>query len=464
MSRIERRGARIIRPRTPATVLLACAASSSSRAIPTRVATTSATRWPTATSKAPRAPDTACKPSRSRGLDFPVLRSKHDWEAGRCRPAWPRRATRSAGPSTWCSSSRSGSATCRLCSRASSSRSRGPASRFASPAKGGMGEKLLGGRSARVVVTMGMPALVYRWYFRAHSVKSLERNILGFVGIAPIHRNARRHDRRHEGRAARALARDAARTRRARRVGRGMSAAIAFGRAVAPADTGALPEAPAESETTLLDDPGEQHDCTRWEPRADACRVGRSHLVLGGLYCAACAGAIEQALLREPGVVRAQVNYGTRRAVVTWEAGATRLSAIVAAIRRAGYDAAPDAAAPARALRQAEARDALWRLFVRAVLHDAGDDVRGAALRRRAGRDRARPAAAAAVGRVAPEHSGGLVLRRADVSRGLGRPAATPHRHGPAGRARHRRDVRRELGRHLRPGRRVRRTRRTSIR
>lgn len=46
--------------------------------------------------------------------------------------------------------------------------------------------KGLEGRSARVVVTMGMPALVYRWYFRAHSVKSLERNILGFVGIAPV--------------------------------------------------------------------------------------------------------------------------------------------------------------------------------------------------------------------------------------------------------------------------------------
>jgi putative NADPH-quinone reductase len=49
------------------------------------------------------------------------------------------------------------------------------------------GKKALTGRSARVVVTMGMPALVYRWYFRAHSVKSLERNILGFVGIAPVH-------------------------------------------------------------------------------------------------------------------------------------------------------------------------------------------------------------------------------------------------------------------------------------
>lgn len=47
--------------------------------------------------------------------------------------------------------------------------------------------KGLTGRSARVVVTMGMPAAVYRWVFRAHSVKSLERNILGFVGIAPIH-------------------------------------------------------------------------------------------------------------------------------------------------------------------------------------------------------------------------------------------------------------------------------------
>lgn len=50
-----------------------------------------------------------------------------------------------------------------------------------------MTAKMLKGRAARVVVTMGMPALVYRWYFRAHSVKSLERNILGFVGFAPVH-------------------------------------------------------------------------------------------------------------------------------------------------------------------------------------------------------------------------------------------------------------------------------------
>jgi len=44
----------------------------------------------------------------------------------------------------------------------------------------------LKGRSARVVVTMGMPALAYRWYYGAHSLKSLERNVLKFCGIKPV--------------------------------------------------------------------------------------------------------------------------------------------------------------------------------------------------------------------------------------------------------------------------------------
>jgi hypothetical protein len=33
---------------------------------------------------------------------------------------------------------------------------------------------------------MGMPAMAYRLYFRAHSLKSLQRNILHFVGIKPV--------------------------------------------------------------------------------------------------------------------------------------------------------------------------------------------------------------------------------------------------------------------------------------
>lgn len=50
----------------------------------------------------------------------------------------------------------------------------------------GMPRKLLGGKSARIIVTMGMPALFYRWYYRSHSLKSLERNILAFCGIKPV--------------------------------------------------------------------------------------------------------------------------------------------------------------------------------------------------------------------------------------------------------------------------------------
>ena len=45
---------------------------------------------------------------------------------------------------------------------------------------------LLKGRSARVVITMGMPAAVYRLFYGAHSLKALKRNILGYVGIAPV--------------------------------------------------------------------------------------------------------------------------------------------------------------------------------------------------------------------------------------------------------------------------------------
>ena len=55
------------------------------------------------------------------------------------------------------------------------------------PAGGrGLPTQKLKGRSARVVVTMGMPTFFYRWYYRAHSLKSFERNILHFCGIRPV--------------------------------------------------------------------------------------------------------------------------------------------------------------------------------------------------------------------------------------------------------------------------------------
>jgi putative NADPH-quinone reductase len=54
---------------------------------------------------------------------------------------------------------------------------------------GGKVNMRLKGKSARLVVTMGMPAVAYRWFYGAHSVKSFERNILKFIGIKPIERS-----------------------------------------------------------------------------------------------------------------------------------------------------------------------------------------------------------------------------------------------------------------------------------
>jgi len=54
------------------------------------------------------------------------------------------------------------------------------------PSKQGKYIKFLKGKSARVIMTMGMPGFIYRWYFGAFALRMLKRNILGFVGISPV--------------------------------------------------------------------------------------------------------------------------------------------------------------------------------------------------------------------------------------------------------------------------------------
>lgn len=54
----------------------------------------------------------------------------------------------------------------------------------------GQGERSIGdgrmkGRTARIIVTMGMPALFFRGFYLSHSLEALRRNILAFVGIGP---------------------------------------------------------------------------------------------------------------------------------------------------------------------------------------------------------------------------------------------------------------------------------------
>lgn len=127
----------------------------------------------------------------------------------------------------------------------------------------------------------------------------------------------------------------------------------------------ALPPA-ARSDAALeaLDDPIELARFTRWQALPDGRREAVSHWRLSGMHCAACAGIIESALQRVDGVLGAQVNAASERAEVRWDPQRTRATTLLAAIRRAGYDAVPDQGADAHALRQQEHRRSLWRLFV----------------------------------------------------------------------------------------------------
>ncbi|TIO04545.1 NAD(P)H-dependent oxidoreductase [Mesorhizobium sp.] len=62
-----------------------------------------------------------------------------------------------------------------------------PGTAFAYPDKGGGFPKaLLRGRSARLVVTMGMPSIFYRLWFLSHGIAGMRRSILRFAGIRPV--------------------------------------------------------------------------------------------------------------------------------------------------------------------------------------------------------------------------------------------------------------------------------------
>ncbi|MDE2276553.1 MAG: heavy-metal-associated domain-containing protein, partial [Burkholderiales bacterium] len=107
----------------------------------------------------------------------------------------------------------------------------------------------------------------------------------------------------------------------------------------APAALPTPPEGPELSELAVLDDPLERDRCTRWVVDAAGLRLGEASLQLGGLHCAACAGLIEQALGRVAGVRQVRVAAASQRATVLWDPTRTRASALVQAVRAAGYEA-----------------------------------------------------------------------------------------------------------------------------
>lgn len=119
-------------------------------------------------------------------LDFPLLRTKHDWDHGRVPDALvpAQQAILRANHLALFFPLWLGGMPALL--KGFLEQVARPGFALASEGESGW-KKLLAGRSARIVVTMGMPATVYRFVYRAHSIRALERNILGFVGVAPIH-------------------------------------------------------------------------------------------------------------------------------------------------------------------------------------------------------------------------------------------------------------------------------------
>jgi Cu2+-exporting ATPase len=132
-------------------------------------------------------------------------------------------------------------------------------------------------------------------------------------------------------------------------------------------DPGAAPAtAPvtADARWRAFDDPAHLASFTHWQATPDGRRVAVSQFQLSGMHCAACSDIIERAVGAVPGVLGVEVSASSQRAEVRWDPQRVAASALVAAVDRAGYGAVPDAAAPARAERLRERRQALWRLFV----------------------------------------------------------------------------------------------------
>ncbi|MEK4965003.1 heavy metal translocating P-type ATPase [Weizmannia sp. FSL K6-3076] len=65
----------------------------------------------------------------------------------------------------------------------------------------------------------------------------------------------------------------------------------------------------------------------------------KAQLNIMGMTCAACANRVERALKKTPGVVRAAVNLATETASVTYLPGQASAEQMIAAVKKAGYDA-----------------------------------------------------------------------------------------------------------------------------
>jgi Cu2+-exporting ATPase len=124
----------------------------------------------------------------------------------------------------------------------------------------------------------------------------------------------------------------------------------------------AVPHASPDDALSLLDDPLEWSAFSR--EVADRPGCWESNVAIEGMHCAACAITVEEALLRVPGVVSAQVSAASQRAKLVWESAQVLPSVWMHAVAAAGYGAMPANDTFASERRRHESRQALWRMSV----------------------------------------------------------------------------------------------------
>jgi len=89
---------------------------------------------------------------------------------------------------------------------------------------------------------------------------------------------------------------------------------------------------------------------------------------IGGMHCAACAIRNERTLLKTPGVEKASVNLGTRRARVEFDDTVVAEAALHEAVIDNGYEVLDEQSVDLQQLARDEVRTGRWRALAAIVL------------------------------------------------------------------------------------------------
>ena len=95
---------------------------------------------------------------------------------------------------------------------------------------------------------------------------------------------------------------------------------------------------------------------------------GEEHvsLILGGMHCASCAGIIERAIKKMPGVKSASVNFAAEKARVIFDSSVSSVENLISAVDKAGYKASmhEEANTEEESAQKEKQIKSLWRKFI----------------------------------------------------------------------------------------------------